>query len=219
MTTRERREAKAERLRGWAANRVEKAESGFSRADPYRGDTAFWTQPGRIIERERVFAAGERAAKDLNKAHEMGARAGGIEAQLAHTVFADDPDAIERLTERIEGLKAEQERLKAANVAFRAAHKTELKALTAYQRNEAMPAPTWRLSNLSADIRRNEARLAQIQAAKTSTKPLRVIQARRDGECERCGQAIAVGDYIGKYVDGWILLKSVDGAWAPACEE
>jgi hypothetical protein len=93
-----------------------------------------------------------------------------------------------------------------------------LKALSAYQRDLAMPAQSFTLTNLSANIRRNKERLEQIKAQTVSDKPMRVIQARRDGACERCGEAISTGDWIGKFLDGWVLLAADGDAWKAACK-
>lgn len=54
MTYRERREARAERLRGWAEKREKAAEATFKSHEIFRGDHAFNTQPGHIPERARV---------------------------------------------------------------------------------------------------------------------------------------------------------------------
>ena len=78
MTYRERREARADRLRGWADKRREKANALAATAAPYRGDTAFWTQPGSVPERTRLYAHMDRAAEHTEKAASMEARADSI---------------------------------------------------------------------------------------------------------------------------------------------
>lgn len=224
MTYRERREAKAARLEEWAQKRQEKAQALLAQDAHYRGDIAFNTQPGRIPERARVIARTERAFESMAKAGEMQARAFGIADQLDRSIYSDDPDAIERLQERIEALKAKRDEIKAANAAFRKTHKAELAALTsAYQRDQAMPHQGYSLTNLSADIRRNEQRLAQLTAAADGSRPLRVIQAHRAGDCDRCTQPVNVGDYIGKYADGWSHVSGTPwtrcGLYAVKCDD
>ena len=56
MTYRERRERRAERLRGWAEARQARAAATFAAHEVYRSDYAFNTQPGHIPERARVIA-------------------------------------------------------------------------------------------------------------------------------------------------------------------
>jgi hypothetical protein len=212
MTTyRERRERKAERLSEWADKRNAKADAGFSRGEEYRGDTAFWTQPGRIPERDRVFAAHERAMKDRQKADTMQERASGIQAQLNRSIYSDDEDAIERLEERIAELEAQRDRAKAINKEIRKGGTWTQRLDPPLTADEVHMIRTWAsvgtngiaVTNITADIRRNQQRLAQLQNAKTHDAPLRCIRARRDGECEHCGEAINAGDWIGKYPDGW----------------
>jgi hypothetical protein len=159
MTYRDRRMAKAERLRAWAEKREQNASAVLAAGEPYRGTWAFATQPGHIPLRARVIAREERAFESLRKAREMAARADNIEAAAEHAIYADDPDAIERLEERIAQLEAERERIKAENAAFRKAHRTELAAMTPYQRDQAMPYRGYVLQNLTGNIARNRQRL------------------------------------------------------------
>lgn len=67
-TYRERREARAERLRGFAEKREATAAATFKSHEQYRGDHAFNTQPGHIPERARVIAREDRAHESLQKA-------------------------------------------------------------------------------------------------------------------------------------------------------
>lgn len=120
MTYRERREARAERLREWAEKRRTTADSLRATVAPYRGDTAFWTQPGNIPERTRLYARMDRAAENSTKAASMEARAAGIERAAERAIYGDDPDAAEALTARIADLEASRERMKADNTLYRA---------------------------------------------------------------------------------------------------
>jgi len=209
VNTRERRERKAERLRGWAEKREARANAQLTSQPDQRHDWAFITQPGPIPERERMNRADDRAFRSLQKADGMASRAAGIEAQLDRSIYSDDDDAIERLEERIATLEAKRDEIKAANAAFRKAHRAELAELSPYQRDQAMPHQGYSLTNLSADIRRNQKRLDALRAgAADPGRIMRVVQARRAGECERCGQPIEVGAYIGKSAEGW---SHVDG--------
>ena len=178
MTYRERREAKAARLTEWAAKRAAKAEAGYRVGEEHRGDTAFWTQPGRIVARERVWAAHERAHADQQKARDMTSRAAGIGHQLDHSIYSDDPDAIDRLRERIAALEQKRDYYKAFSASARKGLPfADFEALTGGTLNDRTRAnyeaaaaareglPSYVLSNLSADIRRNKQRLAQLESA------------------------------------------------------
>ena len=179
MTYRERREAKAERLRGWAEKRTTQATAALATGDKYRGDHAFNTQPGHIPERARLIARQDRAFESLKKAQGMNSRAAEIERQAEHAIYSDDPDAIERLTEKIAGLEADRERRKARNAAFRTAHRAELKALpSAYERDQAMPHRAYELQNLGGNITRCRQRLIGLERERTATES--VTQAGKD---------------------------------------
>lgn len=200
-TRRERMEARAARREEWAAGRRDKAAGLHAQNERYRGDIAFNTQPGHIPERARVIARSERAFEHTNVAASHDQKAAGIRSQLDRSIFDDDPDARERVQARIAGLEAERDRRKAANVEYRKAHRAELQAMTKYERDQALPAPGWSLTNLGANIRRYKARLAALDAPPKR----RTITARRDGECEHCGEHIEAGTEITKIGHGpWL---------------
>jgi hypothetical protein len=120
MTTyRERREARAERLREWAEKREAKAAAVFEANRPFTEDYAFNTQPGHIPLRARIIAQEDRAHESLRKAESMAGRAASIEGQLAGAIYSDDPDAVEQLSARIATLEAERDRVKAFNATCR----------------------------------------------------------------------------------------------------
>lgn len=121
MTRRERLARKAERLRGWAAKREERAAAVFKAGEPFRGDIAFNTQPGHIPERARINAREHRAFESMRKAEGMEGRAAGIERALDRSIFDDDPDAIEQLEARIAEQEAKAALHLAVNRAWRAA--------------------------------------------------------------------------------------------------
>lgn len=230
MTYRERREAKAERLREWADKREAKAD-GLRAATPdgLRHDWAFITQPGRIPERDRMRARDERANDHEATAARFSRRAAAIEAQADHAIYSDDKDAAERLTERIAELEAERDRVKRYNATARKGApdysllaEDDRKALMSMARvgqlRDDRAIPRYHLTNLSANINRQKKRLEALRdaAADVHPKPLRVIEARRGGECERCGEAIEIGQYIGMYADGWSHVTGTT-TWA-RCE-
>lgn len=172
MTYRERRLRKAERLRGWASNRRDKAADIFKAGEPYRHDTAFATQPGHIPERARLIAREDRALQSLEKAQNMETRADHIETAAQRAIYSDDPDASERTQEKINELEAARERIKKYNASCRDGKPDEnlldekqratlatIKRVCSWQlgRNGALPG--YATSNLSTNIRRYKQRL------------------------------------------------------------
>lgn len=171
MTYRERREARAEQLRGWAEKREAKSNAMLDHAHAM-ADVIPFGQPilvGHHSERrdrnyrDRVWNAMGAAVENARKADAMQTRAANIEAQAAHAIYTDDADAVERLEQRIAELEAERDAIKAENAAFRKTHRAELATMTAYQRNEAMPHPAYRVTNLTGNIKRNRDRLQQVR--------------------------------------------------------
>lgn len=176
-TYRERREAKAARLHGWAEKREATAAAVLAAHEIYRGDTAFNTQPGRIPLRSRVIAQDERAFESLRKAGRMAARADGIESQLAGSIYSDDADATEQLRARIASLEAERDRIKTYNATCRKGA-GDLGLLDDRQQVQILGLariggcflgkggafPGYHLTNLSGNVARNRQRLAQLEA-------------------------------------------------------
>lgn len=217
LTTRERREARAERLRGWADGREAKADERLSAAHAAT-DGIPMGQPilvGHHSQRrhERAIERGDNAMRasieHSNKAGEMRGRAANIEAQNARAIYSDDPDAIERLTAKIEAAEQARDAMKARNAEYRKAHRAELKGLTAYGRDQVLPHPSWQISNATANIGRDRKRLAQLQREAEHGPTLRTITARFDGECSECGAALSAGQTI-KYT-------RATGARCPGC--
>lgn len=171
-TYRERRLQRAEKLREWAEKREVKADAAY-RDFRTRLDGI---PPGQPIlvghhsekrhrrELERIDNSLGRYVEHTKKAHEMAGSAAEIEHQADRAIYDDDPDALERLEERIAELEAERERRKAANTAYRKEHRAELAAMRPYERSEAIPYPTYSLSNLSGNIARLRKRIPVIKA-------------------------------------------------------
>ena len=216
MTRRERLERRAERRREWAAGRSAKAAQSFDRARTATEHIPFG-QPilvGHHSERghRRDLAKGDSAMRAgcesaaMAETHE--AKADGIEAQLSRTIFSDDPDAVERLQEKIDGLEKQRETMKAVNKCFRKGGRDalaeqfpqfvgawdRLKAMCPY---EKVPFPSYALTNSGAEVRRAKKRIEAISAAKSGDRSaFRGIAARFDSDGS-CGHPIAQGDAIG----------------------
>lgn len=178
-TYRERREAKAERLRGWAEKRETEAVAALNSQPELRHDWAFITQPGRIPERDRMNAADERAFKSMDKAERMAERADNIEAAARGAIYSDDADAIERLEAKIADLEAQRARIKAYNASCRKGARDvallderQQKDLAgtakcaAYQIRDNGAAPAYWAQNIGGNITRLKKRLEQLKREK-----------------------------------------------------
>lgn len=171
MTYRERREARADRLDGWAEKREAKSEAAYDGVRRIADGIPFG-QPilvghhseGRARrDQARIESGMRRSIESADMADSMRSRAENIRAQADHAIYSDDEDAVERLRERIDGLEAEREKVKTANAAYRKEHKAELAKMTAYERGQAVPYPSYVLQNLGGNITRNRKRLAQLE--------------------------------------------------------
>ena len=204
MTYRERRERKADRLREWADKRTDAAEAVFKAGEPYTSDYAFNTQPGHIPLRARIIAREDRAFQSLRKAHGMSARADGIEAAADKAIYSDDEDATERLEERIADLEGQRDRIKAFNVSCRKGARdvslldekqqrdiASIANVCAYQLGKGGAFPSYALSNLSGNIKRQKDRLAELR----NPRPVmpRLILLRFAGDCHKCGRRLERG--------------------------
>lgn len=127
MTYRERREARADRLRDWAAKREAKAVASSAAVRAIADGIPFGqpilvghhSQRHAERDRDRIWSGMRRTAEHLEMAERHTQRADNIEAAAERAIYSDDPDAVEALRERIATLEAQREREKAANAAYR----------------------------------------------------------------------------------------------------
>jgi hypothetical protein len=183
VTHRERRERRAARLREWAAKRAAESEAAFDRAHDAAGQIPLG-QPilvGHHSERRhrrdlaRIDGAMEAGVEHGRKSDEMSRRAGNIEAALEASIYDDDPDAVERLRERIAALEAERERIKAYNASCRCGQPDpsllderqretleSVRRVAPYAIGKGGSFPSYALSNLSGNLARNRQRLARL---------------------------------------------------------
>lgn len=203
-TTRERRERRAERLREWADGRDAKADERHQAATAITGQIPMG-QPilvGHHSQRRhenaltRADNAMRASVEHADKARGMRQRADGIEAQNAASIYSDDPDAVERLEEKINAEEKRRDAMKQANAAYRRQHRARLAAMSAWDRNQAVPHPSWEVSNLTANIARMRKRLKTLKAEREHGPTLRTMTARYPGHCSKCGAAIAAGQTI-----------------------
>jgi uncharacterized protein DUF3560 len=190
-TYRERRLAKAERLREWAEKRETKAAAAFETADRMASVIPFG-QPilvGHHSEgrdrryRDRIGRNMDAGLEHSQKARDMARRADGIEAAAAGAIYSDDPDAVEALEARLEALEAERERYKAHNREMRKPgacdHPADCDCRSRFPRDckcTRHPLPAYVLQNLSGNIKRNRDRLEALK-----------IDQRRAQRCEDAG--------------------------------
>jgi hypothetical protein len=204
MTYRERREARAERLHDWAGSREGKSAAAFGNAHRIAEQIPFG-QPilvghhseGRARKDQERIHNGMRAGIDHSrKAESMRSRADNIEAAAKRAIYTDDENAIEALEARIVELEAKRVTIKARNAEYKKTHAAELKSLTPYQRDRAMPHASYELTNLSGNINRNKKRLEQLTRAQVEGERPRMMSARFESTCDECGETIDKGATI-----------------------
>jgi hypothetical protein len=183
-TTRERREARAERLRGWADKREVSSTATLERARQMQ-DIIPFGQPilvGHHSERadrnyrDRIWSTMGRGVEDGRKADEMRSKAANIEAAADVAIYSDDVDAVERLEAKIAFLEAQRDRIKAFNVSCRKGTPDEslldegqrgglasVRKHCPYQLGKKGEMPGYELSNLSGNISRLRKRLETLR--------------------------------------------------------
>ena len=191
MTYRDRRAARADRLRGWADKRSAKASARFAAVDRIADGIPFG-QPilvghhseGRARRDASRIDSGMRAGfADSAKAADMRSRADNIDAAAAIAIYSDDDDAVDRLTAKIADLVAKRDRIAAFNASCRKAAKTGgtgdfsllddamranwdvVNKYTHYNIGPGGALPSYASSNLSGNISRLRARLASLTKA------------------------------------------------------
>ena len=126
-TYRERRLAKADRYEEWAGKRQAKADAAEESARA-KADMIPFGQPvisghhseGRHRNHLKKIQNGFRSAwENQEKAASMAAKAATIRAQAENAIYSDDPDAAERLRERLEWLEARRNSVNAYNKSCR----------------------------------------------------------------------------------------------------
>lgn len=186
MTYRDRREARAERLREWAEKRDVKADAAEAKTRQL-ADMIPFGQPilvghhseGRSRrDAERIQRGMSATVEHSRKADEMRSKADNIEAAAEHAIYSDDGDAIERLEGRIAELEAKRSRIKAYNTSCRKgardvallsdAEQADILNVAkhaSFQLRENGAAPAYWLSNLSGNLNAQRKRLASLRSA------------------------------------------------------
>lgn len=181
MTYRERREARATRRREWAESRRRKAEAAYS-AGHAIADAIPFGQPILVGHHSEAHARRDQARiessmrqtyehTEMAERHEQAATS--IEAQLDRSIYDDDPDAAERLRERLADLEAQRKGIKAYNASCRKGrpdeslmHQAQRAEIATLRRIDFLRGDggfgTYALSNLSQKIARYRGRLARL---------------------------------------------------------
>lgn len=131
-----------------------------------------------VKKKEKQVAAWARNAEEYKKIEEIADR---IEKILfgKEIILSNDERAIDKLQDKLDGLKAQQELMKSVNAYYRK-HKTldgcedltpeqieKLKVeMSSSWRLEDKPYPTWALTNNNATIKNTERRLAELKKVK-----------------------------------------------------
>lgn len=167
MTRRERLERKLEKRAEWAESRDRKAGAAFDGAR----DAVAGIPPGQPIlvghhSEKRHRAALNRHDQRIRagmESHDMAkhhrSKADGLARQLDRSIYSDDPDAIDRLWDKIADLEAQRERNNAINAAWRKAKKPGVDDQPGWDRVAAIlgasfdPADT--TSRILAKVRRS----------------------------------------------------------------
>jgi len=209
MTRRERMEARLEKRREWAASRERDAARRFDTAHKI-GESIPLGQPILVDHYSARRHCGDLARMDSNMskgcesakmAEHHAAKAGGIEAQLAESIYSDDPDAVEALEAKAAKLEAERDQRKAANAAYkrggwdavrpilgdeRTASAMRTLALCPYNR---VPFPPYSLQNIGATIRTARKRIEEVKrqaAERAKTEAAGGFRIARDYRGEWC---------------------------------
>ena len=177
MTYRERRERRLEQREAWAESRAAKRDQEWDTAREMAHAVPLG-QPVLVGHHSEKWMRGyynkidQHGFKGLEHAKMAGkheAAASTLAHELDRSIYDDDPDAIERITERIADLEAKRAEMVARNAEYRKAHRAELKAMTPYQRSINVPHPPYELQNLGGNITRYRKRIESIKRRQALT--------------------------------------------------
>ena len=181
--TRQRLESKAQKREDWAESRSIKEAQALDQADLSEAKSGIpFGQPilvGHHSERRhrRIVERATRKGFESLEHHKAAARHGGIAKnitrQLEISIYDDDVNAAEKLRERITEREVKRDRIKAINRHVRSTKSyTGLNLTQAEARDLEMAAlcghdikrgyPSYALSNLGGNIRRDKKRLARL---------------------------------------------------------
>lgn len=207
-TRRERLTRKLEKRGEWADKARTRSDAAFGSAGQMAEAIPFG-QPVLIghhsekrdrAYRGRMHAKMDRGVAEHRKAEHHASKARGLSIALEASIFDDDPDALEKLREKMAALEAVCENMKRVNAAWKKGGREAVAQLTSealaaeIERNmgtcrKGRPFEAYQLSNRRAEIRRCKQRIANIEAkqkrASDAEKAGGVVVARH-GETGLC---------------------------------
>jgi hypothetical protein len=203
-TYREGRTARVEKLRGYSAANAAKSEAAHAGVQQIADMIPFgqpiivghYSEKGHRRDIAKMQSGMTKSVATADRAAEQAARADEIERQAARAIYDDDPDAIERLTVKLTSLEAARESMKLANANYRKEHKAELKEMTAYMRDCAVPFKSYQITNLGGTIGTTRKRLERLQRQAVTGPVDRLIAARFASKCADCDAQIEKGQLI-----------------------
>lgn len=182
----ERRQERIDRLYQRAGAEEYAARREHQRAHDLVADIPFGQpnitgRPALPRLRKKSIAAMERGMEHDRKAAHYETRAEAAENN--NTISADDPAALKKLREKLEGMEARQRMMKAVNAYFRThgtldgcsdlsdADRAEIEKRWYSGWYEGIAFPPYELSNASGNIRRVKARIADLERRAASPAP------------------------------------------------
>lgn len=194
MTRRERLERKLEKRGQWAGKAKQRSSEAFATAGSMAEAIPFG-QPilvGHHSERRdrnyraRIHGKMDRGLAEHRKAEHHESKAHGLAIALERSIFDDDPDALERLQEKIDGLEAACKRALGANAAWRRGGREAVAAEfgenLATAAAEAMrPGYSWIKSPFGNTHNRAEIRRCKLRIVAIKKQRERAEQAENSG--------------------------------------
>ena len=170
----------------------------------------------------------ERAHNAMGRGIEAGEKAGELEARantVNRAISSDDPDAVDKLREKVAKLKANQERMKAANKLVRKKDTAGLVAMFDEKVAGGLMSPdfcgrlgfpSYALTNNNANIRRIEQRIAELEQA-AETEPAEDIEGDGWTLREDTDENRVMFEFDGKPpAETRAMLKSHGFKWSPS---
>lgn len=235
----EKRQAKAERAQELAEKFDKKADQAYQAAD-HLSNAFYMGQPilvGHHSEKKsrstqrKMHAKMDQSIEAREKAAHYAAKAERL-AEDPQVISSDDPDALQKLRDKLDALKWKQEQFKLINNAYRqfkkkgAAALEMIEGLTDKSRTlianwtpqysfEKAPILPWMLSNLNAQIKTVEGRIAKMEAmegkedAEYTINAVRIVESVTDNRIQMFFDGKPAPDTIAE-------LKSNGFKWAPS---
>ena len=227
----ERRERRINNTKNRAVKNTEEAKRLFKRSD----EMASFIPPGQPIlighhsekgdrrYREKMRNTFSKGIESDKKAEYYAVKAENIANNNA--IFSDDPEALEKLTERLNNLKEIQAFMKSANKCIKKQDKAGFLKLTygteqfwaqlnTSDRVHGKGYPSYKLTNNNANIRRLEQRIAQLKAQATKALTDKIVNGVRIFENTEANRLQMIFDDKPS-AEVRQLLKAHGFRWAP----